>query len=58
MKKHITNKSILITGAGGSIGKELCRQILYNNPKVIVILDISEIALYEINNELLETLKT
>ena len=53
LKKLIKNKTILISGAGGSIGSELCRQIIKFNPKVLVCLDISEIALYKIEQEFL-----
>lgn len=45
----IQNKTILVTGAGGSIGSELCRQIFKYNPKSIVLVEISEFALYEIH---------
>ena len=46
------NRSILITGAGGSIGSELCRQLLSCRPKRLVILDHSEWSLFEIDREL------
>ena len=46
--------NILITGAGGSIGQELCKQILLNNPKSLVLIDHSEISLYEIRENLLK----
>ena len=52
LRKTILNKTVLVTGAGGSIGSELCRQILDNNPKHIILLEQSEIALYNIYNEL------
>jgi len=45
-------KCILITGAGGSVGSELCRQLLRYKPKTIVLFDVSEIALYTIEREL------
>ena len=54
MKYAIKNKTILITGAGGSIGSELCRQVMQHMPKKIVLLEISEENLYKINEELLQ----
>jgi FlaA1/EpsC-like NDP-sugar epimerase len=53
LKKLIKNKTVLISGAGGSIGSELCRQIIKFNPKTVICLDISEIALYNIEQEFL-----
>ena len=52
---HITNKTILVTGGGGSIGSELCRQIAKCNPKQLIIFDIYENNAYEIEQELLRT---
>ena len=53
LRKNITNKYVLVTGAGGSIGSELCRQIMKNKPKCLVLYELSEYALYGIYQELL-----
>ena len=52
MSKNITGKAVLVTGAGGSVGGELCRQILPLNPSVLVLLDVSEAALYTVESDL------
>ena len=52
MNANIRDKFILITGAGGSIGSELCRQIVPYKPKAIFLLDNSEYALFQIEKEL------
>ncbi len=49
---YIRDKSILITGGGGSIGSELCRQVLRFAPKRLVVIDFSEFNLYQIDREL------
>ena len=52
IKSLINGKVVLVTGAGGSIGSELCRQIMLHNPKQIVLLDNYENSLYDIELEL------
>ena len=52
LKKNITSKRVLVTGAGGSIGSELCRQIIQLNPEKIILVEISEYALYSLNSQL------
>ena len=54
IKKNINRKIILVTGAGGSIGSELCRQIIKSEPKKLLLLEISEFALYSIHSEIEE----
>lgn len=52
LTKNIQDKVVMVTGAGGSIGSELCRQIIKNNPKVLILFELTEFALYSIEKEL------
>ena len=52
LAKNITSKVVMVTGAGGSIGSELCRQILKAQPSTLLLVELSEFALYEIHREL------
>ena len=52
LSKKINNKVVAVTGAGGSIGSELCRQILSLKPKALILYERSELALYNIEKEL------
>ena len=54
LEKKINNQSILVTGGGGSIGSELCIEILKHNPKKLYILEISEINLFNLISKLKE----
>ena len=53
ISSYIENKVIMVTGGGGSIGSELCRQIVRFNPKELIIFDIYENNAYDLQNELL-----
>ncbi len=52
LKIKITDKVVLVTGAGGSIGSELCRQIIFLKPKRLILFETSEPSLYQIEQEL------
>ena len=52
LAKNIQDKVVMVTGAGGSIGSELCRQIIKNQPAKIIIYELTEFALYSIDKEL------
>jgi len=54
IERCITDKVVMVTGAGGSIGAELCRQIIRSGPQELILLDNSEYALYSIERELRE----
>jgi len=51
INRNIENKVVLVTGAGGSIGSEISRQVVLNRPKKVILIDSSEYALYTIKNE-------
>lgn len=54
--KNIQGKVVLVTGAGGSIGSELCRQIIKSAPAKLLLLELSEFALYTVHQDLLQLL--
>ena len=56
LQQQVTGKTVMVTGAGGSIGSELCRQILQRKPQVLLLFELSEFLLYTLHNELLNTL--
>ncbi|HEX8584868.1 MAG TPA: nucleoside-diphosphate sugar epimerase/dehydratase [Allosphingosinicella sp.] len=57
IKEAVDGQTILVTGAGGSIGSEICRQIVRGRPAKLVLLDHSEFALYSIEQQLLELMR-
>jgi FlaA1/EpsC-like NDP-sugar epimerase len=57
LAKNILGKVVMVTGAGGSIGSELCRQILKAQPSKLLLVELTEFALYEIHRELESALR-
>ncbi|TXT18456.1 MAG: polysaccharide biosynthesis protein [Erysipelotrichaceae bacterium] len=51
IREHVTGKVILVSGAAGSIGSELCRQIIQHAPKILLMVDINENGLYDLQQE-------
>jgi FlaA1/EpsC-like NDP-sugar epimerase len=54
LQHDITDRAVLVTGAGGSIGAELCRQIAKQQPRILIVYELHEFALYRIELELVE----
>tara|TARA_A100001388_G_C28774720_1_gene506543 strand:+ start:1373 stop:3331 length:1959 start_codon:yes stop_codon:yes gene_type:complete len=57
LSNTFSGKNLLITGAGGSIGSEIIRQLIHFKPKTLILLDNNEPSLYKINNELIQKFK-
>jgi FlaA1/EpsC-like NDP-sugar epimerase len=55
LRKNIAFKVVMVTGAGGSIGSELCRQIIKEKPETLLLIESSEFALYAIHHELIQS---
>lgn len=56
LQQQVAGNTVMVTGAGGSIGSELCKQILQRKPKVLLLFELSEFSLYSLYNELLDIL--
>ena len=57
MGRTIVGKTVMVTGAGGSIGGELCRQIMATGPRKLILVEMTEYALYKIEQEIAESVK-
>ena len=57
LNRNTHNKTVLVTGAGGSIGSELCRQVLKTQPRRLLLVEMSEFALYQIHQEIQSSLE-
>ena len=57
MRQNIEDKCVMITGAGGSIGSEICQQVLIHKPSKLVLVDLSELALYQIVETMTASIK-
>lgn len=57
LARCITGKAVMVTGAGGSIGSELCRQIVMLKPSALILLELSEVALFKVHRELIEIIE-
>lgn len=57
LSANIVNKVVMVTGAGGSIGSELCRQIILERPTKLILFELNEFSLYSIDSELQNSIK-
>ena len=57
LNRSTQNKTVLVTGAGGSIGSELCRQVIKTRPKKLLMVEMSEFALYQVHQEIQSALE-
>ena len=57
LNRNTHNKTVLVTGAGGSIGSELCRQLLKTQPRLLLLVEMNEFSLYQIHQEILSALE-
>jgi FlaA1/EpsC-like NDP-sugar epimerase len=57
LNRSTHNKTVMVTGAGGSIGSELCRQVLNTQPRRLLLVEMSEFALYQIHQEIQSALE-